>query len=135
MSRDLWECCLSCWQAAALPLHEAVPPPPSCLGPSRRLSSLPAPCCYCCCRRLYRILQRLEGYLGCWLESGVAWTPPPGWRLVAMLNLTQTAPGGDVTPQALPFAAVLHSAERGQAVVALRGTMTAAEWLLDFSYK
>lgn len=91
-------------------------------------------------------MQRLEGYLGCFLEGGAAWTPPQGWRLVSMLNLTQQAAaapskGNESSSESsgggmvdLPFAAVLLNPETEQLVVALRGTMTNAEWLLDFAY-
>lgn len=67
---------------------------------------------------LYRVLRNLDAYLPC-ASAGQAWAPPAGWRLAAMLNLTES--GG----ASLPFAAVLHQPLANQVVVAIRGTMTA----------
>lgn len=127
-----------------------------------RCHAFPAPCT---ARRLYRLVQNLEAHLGCFLRDGTAFQPPPGWDLVSMLSITEPvspataaaatagsdagstdssaggsagggsgggAAGGSV---ALPFAAVLLQRAAGQLVVAVRGTMTGPEWLLDFSYK
>lgn len=35
-------------------------------------------------RRLYRAVQNLEGYLGCFLANGKPWVPPSGWQLLTM---------------------------------------------------
>lgn len=78
---------------------------------------------------LYRVIRNLENFLPCALLAGEqSWLPPPGWELHSTLNLTQ---GG----RALPLGVVLLERETGQVVVALRGTMTAWEWLRDFSYQ
>lgn len=83
--------------------------------------------------RLYRVLQSLEGYLGCYLDTGAAWVPPTGWELVSMLNISE--PFGPAQAAAeLPFAAVMLNRASRQLVVALRGTMTGWEWMQDFSY-
>lgn len=86
------------------------------------------------------MIQNLEGYLGCFLEDGQPWAPPAGWELVTMLNITEPASaatgggegGGDTVD--LPFAAVVLNKASGQLAVIVRGTMTANEWLKDFSY-
>ncbi|PRW33116.1 lipase [Chlorella sorokiniana] len=90
---------------------------------------------------LYRTLLNFEAYLGCFIANGSSWEPPSGWQLHSMLNVTEPAsntagaPAG-ATPGTvvLPFAAVLLNQEEQQLVIAVRGTMTAAEWGIDFSY-
>ena len=76
---------------------------------------------------LYSLVRRLEDWLPCAAE-GRAWPPPPGWLLVRELTLDE---GG---AQPLLFGVVLASEDGGQLVVAVRGTMTAYEWGLDWQY-
>ena len=91
--------------------------------------------------RLYRTLLNFEASLGCIIANGTAWEPPPGWELAAMLNVTEAASNTAGAPAGaapgtvvLPFAALLLNRASGQLVVAVRGTQTAAEWAVDFSY-
>lgn len=90
---------------------------------------------------LYRTLLNFEVSLGCFIANGTSWVPPPGWELHAMLNVTEPASNTEGAPAGpapgtvvLPFAAVLLNPEAEQLVVAARGTQTAAEWGIDFSY-
>lgn len=108
---------------------------PTCAGPQSRSDLLsPTP-------RLYRTLLNFEASLGCFIANSTSWVPPPGWDLHAMLNLTEPASNTEGAPAGpapgtvvLPFAAVLLNQEEEQLVVAVRGTQTAAEWGIDFSY-
>lgn len=95
--------------------------------------------------RLYRLIQNVEAYLGCFVQDGTAFQPPPGWDLVTMLNISEPASaatssdatagdgsaGGTVE---LPFAAVVLNRAARQLAVAVRGTQTGPEWIIDFSY-
>ncbi len=108
--------------------------PSSCHAPKSFPFSRP-PC------RLYRTLLNFEAYLGCFIANGSAWEPPAGWELYGMLNVTEPASNTEGAPAGatpgtvvLPFAALLLNREEQQLVVAVRGTMTAAEWGIDFSY-
>lgn len=86
----------------------------------------------------YRVIRNLEIYTTCSPSNGgnSAFLVPTGWRLLSMLSLPQSmakrAPRNTSKP--LPFVAVLHRKATRELVIAIRGTLTAFEWDVDFTY-
>lgn len=56
---------------------------------------------------LYRVVQNLEAYLGCFIANNTPWAPPKGWNLLTMANVTEGT-------RVLPFAAVIQNAATRQ---------------------
>lgn len=143
------------WGAAyTLKTHAALAMPTACTlcdslrlicytqspGLQPLLLTLPAACLHtvCCSQqlflrsvcRLYRSLRNLEQYTPCAPSSQGELLVPEGWQLHAMLNLSQ---GSDSVP-ALPFVALLVQPQEQALAILARGTLTAHEWGMDFSW-
>lgn len=80
---------------------------------------------------LLRMIYNLNSYSVCQLTNpSLNYLAPPGWSVVKIIPLSQ----GSFTPSTLPFSAILLNKTTRQLVILIRGTTSAYEWGLDFTY-
>jgi hypothetical protein len=81
-------------------------------------------------RRLFTLLRNIEDFFPCTLaDNGLTLLPPAGWELQSYLYLQEDLGSGEVN-----FGSIIYNPGTRQVVVAIRGTQTPPEWLLDWQY-